>query len=542
MRSVSAVENNIYGIHLAQPHFEDIDKAGALVNSNGGDWGYITLVIQENDRHVNKWQEIFDILREKHLIPIIRIATQPDGNNWKRPEKEQFEDWANFLNSLNWVVKERYVILFNEPNHATEWGGVVDAADYRDRVMELAQKIKAKNTDFFLMLAGLDASAPSSLPNYEDEYIFLENFFDKETIQQYNNLFSGWTSHSYPNPGFSGSPNGYGRGSIRTYQWELEVLKELGVNKNLPIFITETGWRRQTETDTAENFRIAFQYVWQEDSRVKAVTPFILNYQAEPFLSFSWKKYNDDGYYQQYYTVQNINKIKGEPVRAENGVISFDKPKELVTSSSYNFKLKLKNTGQAIWDKDEGYALRLDGYPQNKYFFSDLKMIKPFEETEINLYFKVNGTLGKEVTKIALYKNDKKILEDKEWVFNILPLPNLEFNVAAFPKLLTNGEDFEIQIFDSDRNLIFKKSGLKVKNNQGYLENIQNIILGKQYRIVILRPYYLPRQAFITFKIKGNLVKFEKMLALDFNVDGKFGLEDLISLTKNWRLLKMFIP
>jgi hypothetical protein len=54
--SVMAVEplNNKYGIHLAQPYPDAIREAADLVNSNGGKWGYVTVVIQENDRDKNK--------------------------------------------------------------------------------------------------------------------------------------------------------------------------------------------------------------------------------------------------------------------------------------------------------------------------------------------------------------------------------------------------------------------------------------------------------------------------------------------------------
>src|SRR4030067_3611659 len=71
--------NNKFGIHLAQPHLDELEKTKELVNSNGGDWGYVTLVIQENDRDKNKWQEVFDRMRQLHLIPIIRLATVPEG-------------------------------------------------------------------------------------------------------------------------------------------------------------------------------------------------------------------------------------------------------------------------------------------------------------------------------------------------------------------------------------------------------------------------------------------------------------------------------
>ena len=81
--------NNKFGIHLAVPTDEDLEAAGQLANSSGGDWGYVTLVIQENDRNTEKWQGIFDRLRRLHLIPIIRLATGPQGDMWRKPEPSE---------------------------------------------------------------------------------------------------------------------------------------------------------------------------------------------------------------------------------------------------------------------------------------------------------------------------------------------------------------------------------------------------------------------------------------------------------------------
>ena len=41
------VPNNRYGIHIAD--LNDISDVAPLVNSNGGDWGYVTLVASDND-------------------------------------------------------------------------------------------------------------------------------------------------------------------------------------------------------------------------------------------------------------------------------------------------------------------------------------------------------------------------------------------------------------------------------------------------------------------------------------------------------------
>lgn len=517
--------NNKFGISLAQPHLEDFSKVRELVNSNSGDWGYITLIIQENDRDKTKWQDIFNRLRQDHLIPIIRLATQPEGENWRRPEVKDVQNWVDFLDSLNWVVKNRYVVLFNEPNHGSEWGGEVDIKSYAEVSLEFAKKLKQKNKDFFVMLAGMDASAPSWMPGLEDEEIFL-----RKIIQGRSDLFQyidGLSSHSYPNPGFSGSPYAVGRGTVRSYEWERELLKQLGINKELPVFITETGWKRGSEQIVAENFQIAFENIWNADDRVWAVTPFIFDYQGEPFLEFSWKKYQSSDFYQQYYSVQSMSKIKGEPDILEKGWINFRLPTDLVVQSTYHFKVNLENKGQAIWDKDFGYQLNRS--TAGLFLFDDLKDINPFEEKDVYFTLKTDENLGSKKIKFILQKNNKNILISDDWDINILPLPSLKFETKFFPWGKGRGEDYEIQIFDIDDRLVFKKKSLSVHNGVGQLNNIQNIALDELYRIVLLKPYHLPRQEFVVFKKDNNMIKFKSLLPFDFNNDGAFNFKDISS-------------
>src|SRR3989338_6522114 len=123
-----SVSNNVFGIHVIDEN--DLIDAAKLVNGNGGEWGYVTLVIREEDRDTSKWQRIFDKMRELKLIPIVRLATYAEEQNWAKPKAEDVDSWVIFLSSLNWVVKNRYVILFNEPNHSNEWGGTVSPEEY----------------------------------------------------------------------------------------------------------------------------------------------------------------------------------------------------------------------------------------------------------------------------------------------------------------------------------------------------------------------------------------------------------------------------
>ena len=527
--------NNKFGISLAQPNVDQFPQVKELINSNGGDWGYVTLIVEEKDRNVEKWQRIFDELRKLHLIPIIRLATLAEGENWRRPEKKDAQSWADFLDSLNWVIKNRYIILFNEPNHGSEWGGEVDAKNYAEVSLEFANKLKEKNEDFFVMLAGMDASAPSWMPGMEDEEVFIQGL----TLQEGQTLenIDGWSSHSYPNPGFSGSPYASGRGTVRTYEWELALLNELGVTKELPVFITETGWKRGSENVVAEYFQTAYENVWLPDDRIKAVTPFVFDYQGEPFLEFSWKKYNSQEYFQQYFTVQVLSKIKGEPEQIEKGEINFKLPTDLVVQSTYHFKVKLENLGQAVWDKNDGYQLKsVIGNQLNQlnrseqFIFDDLKNIVPFEEKDVYFTLKTDEDLGIQKIKFILQKKDKTILMSDDWNINILPLPSLNFETRFFPFGAGRGDDYEIQIFDVDDQLVFKKSNLNVSKGLGQLKDIQNIALDELYRVVLLKPYHLPRQEYIVFKKDDNKIKFKSLLPLDFNNDGAFNFKDLLRL------------
>lgn len=538
-----AQPNNKFGIHIAQPADDDINKAAELVNSNGGKWGYITLVIHEDDKDKNKWQSVFDKLREKQLIPIVRLATKGDGPNWRRPKPEEALEWAQFLNSLNWVTKNRYVILFNEPNHATEWGGSVDAKSFAEVNREFSKKLKEANKDFFVMMGGLDGVAPSQPPRYQDSGVFLRQVMEVISAQEFNELFDGLSSHSYPNPGFSGSPSGSGKSSVRGYEYELDLLKGYGV-KDLPVFITETGWNASAvgREQTAQHFKTAYEQVWLPDDRVKAVTPFVLNYQSEPFLKFSWLKKDTNEPYPEYETVKNLSKTAGKPIFVEGGEIAHNFPTELVAQSTFRLYFKLKNTGQAIWRTDDGYRLVLENIDPGRYLVSNLGQMKPKDDREFDIFFTTSDESGKKNVKLVLYRDDTKILESKPWSFEIVPLPALAVNTSLFPKFNSSGDEFEIQVFDDHEELVYKQKNVKIRKGKALLPKIENIALNREYRVVLLNKYYLPTQTYITFKKGTNEIKFRKMLPLDTNADGNLSFDDTWGLFTNHEVLGKWVP
>lgn len=253
-----SVPNNKVGVHILEPG--EIDAAAKLINSSGGDWGYVTIPIRSNDRDPAKWQEFFLKARLLHVIPIIRLATYPASNGWIEPNAFDLVDFANFLSDMPWPTTNRYVILFNEPNHSNEWGGFIDPRAYATLILDAQNIFKSRSADYFLLSAGLDMSAPNSQTSQDA----LEYYRRMAAYQpDWPNKVDGFSVHVYPDS----------KAGIISYRREPIPKK--------PIFITETGWIGQPDL-----YPQALSSIWTE-LNIVAVTPFLLFAGAGEFTKFS---------------------------------------------------------------------------------------------------------------------------------------------------------------------------------------------------------------------------------------------------------------
>lgn len=318
------VPNNRIGIHILSE--QDIEDAAALVNSAGGDWGYTTIVIRDNERDLKRWRSFFISLKKNHLIPLVRIATHPEKDSWAKPDEKSAYEWAKFLNKLPWPTENRYIIVYNEPNHAKEWGDKLDPESYAQVLNNTITIFKENNENFFILPAGLDLAAPNGTETMNASSFMLA--MNREVPGIFTKI-DGWTSHSYPNPGFSASPSNSGKNSIRGFEWEINFLQnKLGVEKKLPIFITETGWARSnrlTPEVAAQYYKIAFTEIWN-NPQIVAITPFLLRYDDSLFSRFAFmipkveaaSNETNTSVYPQYETLQQITKTAGYPLGKNN--------------------------------------------------------------------------------------------------------------------------------------------------------------------------------------------------------------------------------
>lgn len=395
------VRNNIYGISIV--NHSDLEDASNLVNTNGGDWGYVTIVITEDNRNKEIWQKFLDDCRRYHLIPIVRVASKFSNDSWEIPKQENIDLWVNFFNSLNWVTENRYVVIGNESNHAKEWGGKISPSEYATYLKTFAQRLHNAGDGYFVLNAGFDQDASNSKATM-DQKKYIDEMI--KAVPDVFNFIDGWVSHSYPNPAFTGPKNGSGRRSIKGYEWELGLIK-----RDLPVFITETGWIRRNnkdETLNTENLKYAFGEVWGKDSRIVAVTPFILNYTEEPFYDFSWKNKNGS-YFPIYSEIQNIQKIKGEPKQKITGEVIFNflNPLMIRNSEQKGFAV-VKNTGQAIWTQSESNVVNES---ENEIAVSNTKFnpIQPFTTGLVTYTLRSSKNPSIQDVKLGFYVSGERI-------------------------------------------------------------------------------------------------------------------------------------
>lgn len=276
------------GMHVLS--MDEVEPAVTLLREQQKDtdhWYYITIpfTIADLERE-REWQQFFNRAKDLHVIPIVRLATVPKGAVWVIPTQKNIVDQLTVLAHLEWPTPERRVLIFNEVNHAKEWGNSIDPVQYAELFRFSSLWAHSLQKNFIIMPAAMDLAAPNGSVT-RDAFAYLDAMHAYD--QAIFSYADAWNSHSYPNPGFSAPPQRLGRNSLYGYQHELAYLEKKGV-ASLPVYITETGWEqnRATSNNLARYYKFAFEKIWQPDNRVIAVTPFVFNGAPGPFASFSF--------------------------------------------------------------------------------------------------------------------------------------------------------------------------------------------------------------------------------------------------------------
>lgn len=334
------------------------DEHMAVAGEMLPDGGYVVQLVRADDLDTDKWQTFMDLARDHQLTPMLRLATTFDDDTWMwtAPQADnngRYLDLANayadFIGGLDWYTDEHYIILLNEPNNGHEWGGKPDPSAYAQFVMDVAPMLKSADENAVILNGAFDLYAPDTgdapFPDTDIYHQSAETFMTAMHDAQPDvfKQFDRWNSHAYPlrftappwerERGFNNIATGetietappyvYNRG-VNSYEWELWKLKQFGVD-NLPVMITETGWRHSDGVDensldsgadypTAEQVTqyldlllLGNQYQrvpdvpiggWTGlliDERVIAVIPFAFNGTPNEWSHTNWLEMSPDG-------------------------------------------------------------------------------------------------------------------------------------------------------------------------------------------------------------------------------------------------------
>jgi hypothetical protein len=246
----------------------------------------IPVGLSDLDKH-EQWQAFFYKAKQARIIPLVRLTTRfnTETNAWEVPSKHDIVVLSDFLRELPWPSDERYVIVFNEPNHAAEWGGEINPEEYGQILDFAADWFHTEQAEYTVLPAGLDFAAPNG-PTTMEAFTYLDRLSAANPVVL--SKLDAWNSHSYPNPGFVSSPQRTGQNSLRGFEYELAYLKEK-TGRDFEVFITETGWRDTAATNRwlSSYYQYARQHIWSHP-QVKAITPFILQGSPGPFAQFSF--------------------------------------------------------------------------------------------------------------------------------------------------------------------------------------------------------------------------------------------------------------
>jgi hypothetical protein len=330
-----------------------------------GEWGYVVVLIRLDELdEVPKWQYFLDLCRELRLTPMVRFTAFRDDVNrwWSAPIRDNegggyftvAEQYRDFLDNLNWPTKPRYIIVGNEPNRGDEWGNEPNGAAYAHFLGDVSKRLREADPNVVILNAALDLYAPhTNGQKFIDGYRYVDaDTFINQMVKYDPKIFDKvqiWNSHAYPLDPFRASPDqqllkfdylngaksarttpwpsGLVNRGVNAYTWELFKLKEVS-GRELPVMITETGWRHRETTlksldshnadlsaaQIADYFELAFignrrfsQYAtsgwtpWENDSRVLAVMPFALDGYPGEWGHSNWLMVDEQGNIQGVY-------------------------------------------------------------------------------------------------------------------------------------------------------------------------------------------------------------------------------------------------
>lgn len=161
--------------------------------------------------------------------------------------------------------------------------------------------------------------------------------------------------------------------------------------------------------------------------------------------------------------------------------------------------------------------------------FDPLPTLEPGQEGMIRLHLQTPQAPGTYNLSIVFVHNNQEISVSSA-PLELVPPPSVTIQTQLGWQKTSSAEDVTILVYDNRENLLHKFPGLRIEENRVHAAGLTNIVPGRAYRIVVLAPYYLPRQIIAPLGGQETALTLPRFYPLDFNDDGALTFGDLPAL------------
>jgi len=274
--------NALAGVHtlfINEVEEWKIQRGLAMIREMGAPWvvEFLPWAYMEPRKGQYDWRNAERIVRHANRQGVQLIARLGFVPDWARPDpnaqattttyldRARYADFAEFAAAFaaHFRGQIHYVIVWNEPNLAAEWGmRPVDPAGYVEMLRVVYPAIKQANPDMVVLAGALAPTLepPGSAQGLND-LIYLEQMYqalDAQAARQSSianrqsriqnpkskigsRPYDAWAVHSYGRTAPHDEPPAPDRINFRRAELLREIMLRHG-DKDAPVYITESGW------------------------------------------------------------------------------------------------------------------------------------------------------------------------------------------------------------------------------------------------------------------------------------------------------------
>ena len=202
-------------------------------------------------------------------------------------------------------------------------------------------------------------------------------------------------------------------------------------------------------------------------------------------------------------------------------------PKKLVNNSDYVLHVELENTGQEIVDGREGWEVKIEGLPEGfTSYITTIPTIEPFKRKDVEIHLRTPKVNGDYPLAVVLYKQ-QDLVTKQDLSLSLISPPNLLVQAQTWFLKKAQGNDFNLVVYDKNERVLDEAKSVQFTGGKAKIDYLYNIVPNLSYRLVLTKPYYLPRQVFAKLSESETRVQFSPLLPLDPSNDGTLNLNDI---------------